>query len=129
MKTFQLIGEYFLLMKKVFEKPEKWSIFSRQYIIEAFKLIIDSLPIVSIISVFIGAVIVIQTANNMESPFIPKMYVGYMARECLALEFCSTMVALILAGKIGSNIASEIGSMRITEQIDAMDIKIGRAHV
>lgn len=122
MKTFQLIGEYFLLMKKVFEKPEKWSIFSRQYIIEAFKLIIDSLPIVSIISVFIGAVIVIQTANNMESPFIPKMYVGYMARECLALEFCSTMVALILAGKIGSNIASEIGSMRITEQIDAMDI-------
>jgi phospholipid/cholesterol/gamma-HCH transport system permease protein len=72
--------------------------------------------------VFIGAVIVIQTATNIENPLIPKMYVGYMARESLVLEFCSTMVALILAGKVGSNISSEIGSMRITEQIDAMEI-------
>lgn len=66
--------------------------------------------------------LVLQTAYNIENPFIPKMYVGYMTRESLALEFCSTMVALILAGKIGSNISSEIGSMRITEQIDAMEI-------
>jgi phospholipid/cholesterol/gamma-HCH transport system permease protein len=71
---------------------------------------------------FIGAVIVLQTAYNLESPFIPKMYVGYMARESLVLEFCSTMIALILAGKVGSNISSEIGSMRITEQIDAMEM-------
>lgn len=109
-------------MAQVFQKPDKWRIFWKQYATEAYKLILDSIPIVSIISIFIGAVIVIQTANNMENPFIPKMYIGYMAREMLALEFCSTMVALILAGKIGSNIASEIGSMRITEQIDAMDI-------
>jgi ABC-type transport system involved in resistance to organic solvents, permease component len=121
-KAFEMIGEYYLLMKVVFQRPEKWKIFFKQYIVEAYKLIIDSIPIVSIISVFIGAVIVLQTAINMENPFIPKMYVGYMAKESLLLEFCSTMIALILAGKIGSNIASEIGSMRITEQIDAMDI-------
>src|SRR5574344_701772 len=123
MKTlFQTIGEYYNLMLRVFRKPEKWKIFWKQFWLESDKLIIGSIPIVSIISVFIGAVIVLQSANNMESPFIPKMYVGVMARESLVLEFCSTMVALILAGKIGSNISSEIGSMRITEQIDAMEI-------
>ncbi len=121
-RTLQLIGEYYILMTRVFQRPDNWQIFWKQYINEAQKLIIDSIPIVSIISFFIGGVLVIQTANNLENPFIPKMYIGYMTRECLVLEFCSTMVALILAGKIGSNIASEIGSMRITEQIDAMDI-------
>ncbi len=109
-------------MMRVFRKPEKWELFWKQFWKEAEKLVIASLPLVAIISVFIGAVIVIQTANNLESPFIPKLYVGVMARESLVLEFCSTMVALILAGKIGSNISSEIGSMRITEQIDAMEI-------
>jgi phospholipid/cholesterol/gamma-HCH transport system permease protein len=121
-KTLELVGEYYILMTRVFQKPDKWKIFWKQYLTEAYKLIIDSIPIVAIISVFIGAVIVIQTCYNLESPFIPKMYVGYMVREMLALEFCSTMVALILAGKMGSNIASEIGSMRITEQIDAMEM-------
>ena len=110
-KTLELIGEYYILMTRVFQKPDKWKIFWKQYAIEAYKLIIDSIPIVTIISVFIGAVIVIQTANNMDNPFIPKMYIGYMAREMLALEFCSTMVALILAGKIGSNIASDAMEM------------------
>ncbi len=121
-KTLQIIGEYWLLMTRVFQKPEKWRIFFKQCVTEGNKLILDSIPLISVISIFIGAVAVIQTVNNLESPFIPKMYVGYMAREILVLEFCSTMVALILAGKIGSNIASEIGSMRITEQIDAMEI-------
>ena len=116
------IGEYWLLMLRVFEKPERWRIFWRQYVNEAHKLIISSIPIVSIISLFIGAVLVLQTAYNIENPFIPKMYVGYMVRESLILEFCSTMVALILAGKMGSNIASEIGTMRVTQQIDALDI-------
>ena len=110
------------MMRQVFQKPDKGRIFWKQYAVESQKLILDSIPIIGIISLFIGAVIVIQTANNMGNPFIPKMYVGYMARECLVLEFCSTMIALVLAGKIGSNIASEIGSMRITEQIDAMDM-------
>lgn len=89
---------------------------------EADKLVINSIPLIALISVFIGAVLVIQTSNNMTSPFLPKMYIGYMARESLVLEFCSTMVCLILAGKIGSNIASETGTMRITEQIDAMEM-------
>ena len=121
-KALEQIGRYFILMRSVFTRPEKISIFRKQFFADIDKLVLDSIPIVAIISVFIGAVIVIQTAGNMESPFIPKMYVGYMVRESLILEFCSTMVALILAGKIGSNIASEIGSMRITEQIDAMEI-------
>jgi phospholipid/cholesterol/gamma-HCH transport system permease protein len=109
-------------MKVVFTKPDKKQIFWRQFIIDVEKLVLESIPIVAVISMFIGAVIVLQTAYNLESPFIPKMYVGYMARESLVLEFCSTMIALILAGKVGSNISSEIGSMRITEQIDAMEM-------
>ena len=120
--TLEILGRYFLLMKKVFTRPDKRSIFIKQFFTDVEKLVIDSIPIVAVISLFIGAVIVIQTASNIESPFIPKMYVGYMARESLVLEFCSTMIALILAGKVGSNISSEIGSMRISEQIDAMDM-------
>jgi len=120
--TLELLGRYFLLMKRVFTKPDKRSIFFKQFFTDVEKLVIDSIPIVAVISLFIGAVIVIQTASNIESPFIPKMYVGYMARESLVLEFCSTMIALILAGKVGSNISSEIGSMRISEQIDAMEM-------
>lgn len=120
--TLEILGRYFLLMKKVFSRPDKRSIFIKQFFTDVEKLVIDSIPIVAVISLFIGAVIVIQTASNIESPFIPKMYVGYMARESLVLEFCSTMIALILAGKVGSNISSEIGSMRISEQIDAMDM-------
>ena len=115
-------GNYLLFLKQVFRKPEKWKLYWKQFIAESDKLIISSVVIVGVISVFIGGVLVIQTASNLENPFIDKMYVGYMVRESLILEFCSTMVALILAGKIGSSISSEIGSMRITEQIDAMDM-------
>ena len=121
-KFFSSIGAYFLFLKQVFRKPEKWRLYGRQFIAETDKLILSSIIIVGVISVFIGGVLVIQTASNLENPFIDKMYVGYMVRESLILEFCSTMVALILAGKMGSNIASEIGSMRISEQIDAMDM-------
>lgn len=121
-RFLSLTGKYFLFLKRVFRKPEKWTLFFRQFFVEADKLVISSIPLIALISVFIGAVLVIQTANNMGSPFIPKMYIGYMARESLVLEFCSTMVCLILAGKIGSNISSEIGTMRITEQIDAMEM-------
>ena len=116
------VGRYFLFLKMVFRKPEKWKLLWRQFIIEADKLILSSILIVGVISLFIGGVLVIQTASNLENPVIDKMYIGYMVRESLILEFCSTMIALILAGKMGSNIASEIGSMRITEQIDAMDM-------
>ncbi len=119
---FESVGKYFLFLKMVFRKPEKWRLFWRQFVNESDKLILSSILIVGVISVFIGGVLVIQTASNLENPVIDKMYVGYMVRESLILEFCSTMIALILAGKMGSNIASEIGSMRITEQIDDMDM-------
>lgn len=121
-KALELFGSYILLMKVVLTKPDRWRIFRKQFIIDAEKLVIQSIPIVAVISVFIGAVIVLQTASNLENPLIPKMYVGYMTRESLVLEFSSTMIALILAGKVGSNISSELGSMRITEQIDAMEM-------
>ncbi len=121
-KALETIGQYLLLMKSVLTKPDSWKIFRKQFINETEKLVLQSVHIVAIISVFIGAVIVLQTASNLENPLIPKMYVGYMTRESLVLEFCSTMIALILAGKVGSNISSEIGSMRITEQIDAMEM-------
>lgn len=121
-KMFISVGSYVLFLKMVFRRPDRWRIFWRQFINEADKLIISSILLVGVISLFIGGVLVIQTASNLENPLIDKMYVGYMVRESLILEFCSTMIALILAGKMGSNIASEIGSMRITEQIDAMEM-------
>ena len=121
-KAFVSVGKYVLFMKAVFRKPQKWRIFWRQFINEAEKLILSSIILVGVISVFIGGVLVIQTASNLQNPMIDKMYIGYMVRESLVLEFCSTMIALILAGKMGSNISSEIGSMRITEQIDAMEM-------
>jgi phospholipid/cholesterol/gamma-HCH transport system permease protein len=121
-KTLELIGAYILLMKRVFTKPEKWRIFWKQYFVETESLGLTSVALIGIISIAIGAVLVIQTAYNIENPFIPKMYVGYMVRESLILEFSCTMIALILAGKVGSNISSDIGTMRLTEQIDAMEM-------
>ncbi len=121
-KALTVLGEYFLFLKQVFRKPEKRGLYFKQFINEADKLVVSSVLIVGVISLFLGGVTVIQMASNLENPFIDKMYVGYMVRESLLLEFCSTMIALILAGKMGSNIASELGSMRITEQIDAMDM-------
>ncbi len=121
-KFFASIGSYMLFLKQVFRMPEKWSLYWKQFLAETEKLILSSIIIVGVISLFIGGVLVIQTASNLQNPFIDKMYIGYMVRESLILEFCSTMVALILAGKMGSNIASELGSMRISEQIDAMDM-------
>ena len=109
-------------MKKVFVKPDKPKIFFKQVWAEMDKLGLTSIGIVAIISFFMGAVITLQTALNFTNPLLPKYYIGLVARDSILLEFSSTMVALILAGKVGSNIASEIGSMRITEQIDAMEM-------
>ena len=122
MRIFKEFGEYLMLMKKVFSRPEKFSIYRKRTTFEMEAIGLNSIGIVAIISVFMGAVVVIQMANNLESPFIPQMMIGYASRESLVLEFSSTIVALILAGKVGSNIASEIGTMRITEQIDALEI-------
>ncbi len=119
---FGAIGRYVMLMGKVFSRPEKMSIYYRRTVNEIDALGINSIPLVAIISVFIGAVITLQMALTLESPFIPKYMIGYATRETMFLEFSSTVIAIILAGKVGSNIASEIGTMRITEQIDALEI-------
>lgn len=119
---FYHIGEYFLLMAKVFARPEKYRILYRQIIKEIGSLGVSSLGIVAIISTFMGAVITIQTAYNTQNPLLPVYLIGVAARDSILLEFSSTMVALILAGKVGSSIASELGTMRVSEQIDALDI-------
>lgn len=111
-----------MLLGRVFSKPEKSSIYRNQFFLEVDKLGIGSLGIVAIISVFMGAVITIQSAFNFESPWIPIYSVGVATRESIILEFSPTIISLILAGKVGSNIASEIGTMRVTEQIDALEI-------
>ena len=122
LKLFEQTGRYFLLMGKVFSRPEKLAIYRRRIVYEADALGMNSIGLTAIISVFIGAVITLQMPINLESPFIPKYLIGYATRETMILEFSSTVVALILAGKVGSTIASEIGTMRITVQIDALEI-------
>lgn len=116
------LGKYTLFLKKVFSQPDKHSVFFNRVVREIDKLGINSLGIVFIISVFMGAVVTLQTAYNIEMPFIPKYTVGVAARDSILLEFSSTLVCLILAGKVGSSISSEIGTMRVTEQIDVLDI-------
>ena len=111
-----------MLLGKVFSRPEKARIYRRRIWFEIDALGFDSISLTTIISTFIGAVVALQMAITLESPFIPRFMIGYATREVMILEFSSTVVALILAGKVGSNIASEIGTMRITEQIDALEI-------
>ena len=116
------IGRYVLLMGRVLTRPDRWRMFFRQYVTEMFQLGYNSIGIVLIISFFIGAVICLQIKLNIQSPWMPRMVVGYTTREIMLLEFSSSIMCLILAGKVGSNIASELGTMRITQQIDALDI-------
>ncbi len=122
MKFLNSFGLYILFVKRVFARPHKHSVFIRQFIQEAESLGANSVGIVLIISVFMGAVITLQTAYNIQMPLIPRYTVGVAARDSILLEFSSTIVGLILAGKVGSSIASEIGTMRVTEQIDAIEI-------
>ena len=116
------VGRYMQLMGRVFSRPERLHMYFKQYVNELVKLGVDSVGIVLLISFFIGAVICIQIKLNIESPWMPRMVVGYTTREILVLEFSSSIMCLILAGKVGSNIASEIGTMRVTQQIDALEI-------
>jgi phospholipid/cholesterol/gamma-HCH transport system permease protein len=115
-------GKYCLFIAKTFSIPDKWKVFGRRTIQEISKLGVDSIPLVIIISVFIGAVCTIQMKLNTSSPLLPAYSVGLATREIILLEFSNAILCLILAGKVGSNIASEIGTMRVTEQIDALDI-------
>jgi phospholipid/cholesterol/gamma-HCH transport system permease protein len=122
MKTFTNIGKYFLMMSVVFSKPEKGAIFRRRLFDEIDFIGINSIFIVALMSTFMGGVIALQTASNMSSPFLPDYTVGYITQSSTILEFSPTIISLILAGKVGSNVASEIGTMRVTEQIDALEI-------
>ena len=122
LKTLAEVGEYTQLMGRVFTLPMRWRMFFRSIVREMYNLGVGSLWIVFIISLFIGAVITIQLSINMTSPLIPRFTIGYSTREIMILEFSSTVMCLILSGKVGSSIASELGTMRVTEQIDAMEI-------
>jgi len=115
-------GRYCLFVTRVFSLPERWREFFKRTVAEILKLGVDSIPLVIIISLFIGAVITIQMQLNVVSPLLPSYSVGLATRDISLLEFSSSILCLILAGKVGSNIASEIGTMRVTEQIDALEI-------
>ena len=115
-------GRYCMFVSRVFAVPDRWRVFGRRTVAEISKLGIDSIPLVLVISIFIGAVIAIQMQLNISSPLIPAYSVGLATRDIVLLEFSNSILCLILAGKVGSNIASEIGTMRVTEQIDALEI-------
>lgn len=122
MKVLHHIGRYFWMLGKVFSKPEKHKMYLRQLIHEVDALGMNSIGIVVIIALFIGGILTIQLAYNLMNPLYPKTLIGLGTRDTLILEFSSTIIGLILAGKIGSNITSEIGSMKVTEQIDSLEI-------
>lgn len=115
-------GRYFTMLKRVFARPEKHKMYIRQLFHEIDNLGVNSVGIVIIISIFIGGIMTIQFAFSMSNPIYPSELVGLGTRDTLLLEFSSTMLALIMAGKVGSNITSEIGTMRVTEQIDSLEI-------
>lgn len=115
-------GRYCLFIKRAFTLPDRWGVSARRTIDEVMKLGVASIPLVLVISIFIGAVIAIQMQLNISSPLIPAYSVGLATRDIVLLEFSNSILCLILAGKVGSNIASEIGTMRVTEQIDALEI-------
>lgn len=122
LKYLNILGRYLVLMGRTFSRPERMRMFMKQYSKEMSALGVDSIGIVLLISFFIGAVICIQMKLNIQSPWMPRWVSGYTTREIMLLEFSSSIMCLILAGKVGSNIASELGTMRVTQQIDALDI-------
>ena len=122
MDFFSGFGRYLQLLYAAFSRPQSGKYFRKQLVEELSLIGLNSLGIVLIISIFMGAVLVIQAGYNLENPLIPRFTIGNGVRESLILEFSPTIVSLILAGKIGSSISSQIGSMRVTEQIDALEV-------
>lgn len=122
MKFLHDVGEYVRLILQAFKRPDKGKVFRRQLMMDFQALGTNSIGIVAIISVFTGAIIAIQTSYNMDNPFLSDTLVGFSVRQMMILEFSPTIISLILAGKVGSSIASEIGTMRVTEQIDALKV-------
>lgn len=122
MNYFEHVGKYFIMLKQVFKKPQKWKVFKEMLFREIEDLGLKSLGIVMFISFFVGGVVAIQTALSVESPFIPKYLIGFATKRSVILEFAPTFMSVILAGKVGSYITSSIGTMRVTEQIDALEV-------
>lgn len=122
MNYFEHVGKYFLMLKQVFKKPQKWKVFKEMLFREIEDLGLKSLGIVIFISFFVGGVVAIQTALSVDSPFIPKYLIGFATKRSVILEFAPTFMSVILAGKVGSYITSSIGTMRVTEQIDALEV-------
>ncbi|MBL7925379.1 MAG: ABC transporter permease [Bacteroidia bacterium] len=122
MKHIFEIGRYWLFVKDLFTRPEKWPVFWQQVLVEMESMGFGSLVIVAINSIFMGAVITIQSAYNLVSPAVPLSAIGIVARDSIIIEFSPTIIMMVLAGKIGSSISGEIGTMRVTEQIDALEI-------
>ena len=122
LKYLAILGRYLIVMGRTFSVPERMRMFFKSYVKEMAQLGVNSIGIVLLISFFIGAVICIQMKLNIQSPWMPRWVSGYTTREILLLEFSSSIMCLILAGKVGSNIASELGTMSETQQIDALEI-------
>ena len=122
MNYIEHIGKYFLMLVQVFKKPQKNRVFYKALMKEIEELGLKSLGIIIFISFFIGGVIALQTALNLDSPFIPDSLIGFAAKRSIILEFAPTFCSIILAGKVGSYITSSIGAMRVTEQIDALEV-------
>ncbi|MGJ5643458.1 MlaE family ABC transporter permease [Formosa sp. S-31] len=116
------IGAYTLMIIQIFKKPTKWSVMKKLILKDIDDLIIGSLGIVAFISFFVGSVVTIQTALNMDNPLVPKSLIGFATRQSVILEFAPTFMSVIMAGKVGSFITSSIGTMRVTEQIDALEV-------
>ena len=115
-------GKYILFLGSLFYKPEKLEVYRRQILREMYDIGVGSFGIVSIISVFLGAVITIQTAHNLFSKFVPLYVISIVTRDSIIIEFAPTVIGLVLAGKVGSSIASELGTMRVSEQVDALEV-------
>ncbi len=122
MNYLEHTGKYFMMLKQVFRRPQKGTIFKEMLFREIEDIGINSIGITAFISFFVGGVVVIQMALNLENPFIPRHLIGYATRMSLVLEFSPTLMSIILAGKVGSYITSSIGTMRVTEQIDALEV-------
>lgn len=122
LRWLEFLGRYMTLLGRTFRKPENRSMYYKAFMGDLEHLGLNSLGIVTVISVFVGAVVTIQTAFNLDDPLVPDYYIAIATRESIILEFSPTIISLILAGKVGSNIASTLGSMRVSEQIDALEV-------
>jgi phospholipid/cholesterol/gamma-HCH transport system permease protein len=116
------LGKYFLMLRGMFSRPENWKMYWKEFMHQCSEIGIGSLGIVAIISVFMGAVSTVQTAYQLVSPLIPLYTISTIVRDTVILEFSPTLVSIVLAGVVGSKIAGELGNMRVSEQIDALEI-------